>query len=199
MSESKYQEHADYLEQLGKNQEQAASDAWEIEHFLRRHESDGMILCDANRSIIYQYFHGGDISEAALEDAWANNHPVFRNLARRASEAEVRAQLVKEIYGLAAGSPQAKKLIVDSLKWKTTEEVIAKRDELKRLAELRHLPKEELREIARTPLQAQFKPIEPLYQSREMILSASPAEIRRLIRVSGLDAVNAVLSKRSKD
>jgi hypothetical protein len=196
---SKYQERAEYLEQLGKNQEQSASNAREVEKFLLRHESEGLIVCDANRSIVNQYFHGDDITEEALEDSW-DNHPNFKkSLAQRESDTDVRANLAKEIYTLAPGSPESKNHVVSQLRYKTIEEIIVQRDELGRRKALKDLPKDELRVLARTPLQAQFKPIEPLYQSREAILSASPAEIRRLLRVSGIDAVNAVLATKSKN
>jgi hypothetical protein len=199
MSVSKYQERAEYLEQLGKNQEQSASNAREVEKFLRRHESDGLIVCDANRSIVHQYFHGDDITEEALEDSW-DTHPNFKkSLAQRESDADVRANLAKEIYTLAPGSPESKNHVVSQLKYKLTEEIIAQRDELRRRKALKDLPKDTLRELARTPLQAEFRPVEPLYQSKERILSASPSEIRRLIRVSGLDAINEVLSRKEKN
>jgi hypothetical protein len=199
MTKSQYDQHAEQLEAVAYASERAAGEAQEIAHFLHRHEQDGVIFCDANRSIIYQYFHGGDISESELEDAYLS-HPAFsKSLAKRETETEVRANLAKEIHTLAPGSTESKDHVVAQLKYKTVEEIIIQRDELKRRKALKDLPKEELRELTRMPLQAQFKPIEPLYQNAEMIRKASPSEIRRLIRVSGITAINEILSKKSKD
>jgi hypothetical protein len=105
---SKYQEHADQLEAVAKAHDQAERVRLEIENFLHRH-IDTIIQCDANRSIICEYFHGDldDITKATLEDCWENHERFRESLACHQSEAEVRAAQRSRESTARYGKPNA--------------------------------------------------------------------------------------------
>ena len=187
---SKYQEHADQLEAVANAHDQAERVRQEIENFLHRH-IDIIIQCDANRSIIYEYFHGDldDITQATLEDCWVN-HPVFRrSVACHHSDADARAALIREIQALLVGSDTAKLHTVDSLRYSTIPELAARRDELKRRQHARTKTAAELRaeiQAARPNPQQEL----PEDISREQILHLwEPATFRYWAARVGMAAI----------
>ena len=187
---SKYQEHADQLEAVANANDQAERVRQEIQNFLHRHV-DTIIQCDANRSIICEYFHGDldDITKATLEDCWAN-HPGFRrSLACHHSDADARAALIREIQALLAGSDTAKQHTIDSLRYSTIPELAARRDELKRRHDARTKSAAELRaeiQAARSNPEQEL----PADISREQILHLwEPATFRYWAARIGMAAI----------
>lgn len=187
---SKYEEQADQLEAIAMAHDAAKRVRQEIEDFLRRH-IDTIIDCDANRSIIYEYFHGDldDITEATLEDCWAN-HPGFRrSLACHQSEAEVRAALKEEIHALLAGSHAARQHTINSLRYSTIPELAVRRDELKRRKGARTKTAAELRAEIQTAKPNPEQEL-PADISREQILHLwEPATFRYWAARVGMAAI----------
>jgi hypothetical protein len=190
-----YKEIQDELEQQRRDTEQAASEEEVITNFLRLHIKE-LAPVQANRHHIVRYFNGDEVTHQALADSF-EHHPAFRAGFAWQTEANARERIESQIVALLVGSDSAIAHERAKIRFKTTEELQARLEELTRRAEIQKLPKDELRKLTAPERPSRFQPVEPLYQNPDILKAASPAEIRRLIRVSGLDAVNAILSKKS--
>ena len=143
-------------------------------------------------------FFGGDpIDGESLEYSYL--HGLKERLPLQTEEAE-RDRLIKFILDHTRMSMElrAHEEARLSSKYTTTESLRVEAEEIHRRTEISKLPKDELKELARGPEQAQWKPIPQIFRTREMILSASSEELRNLIKHSGLNAVNAILSNRNE-
>jgi hypothetical protein len=184
---STYRTVKDQQDAVAEARQQAQKDAYELEQFLKRHEADGVIICDANRQRAREYLNGDDLSEANLEDAWT--HPNFRkSLAMRETPEDTRNALNREIYALLQGSDTARQHTIIQLKYSTTEELIARRDELVRRKAAREKTPHELR----ADLQAARPgaPDLPDEITREQILQLwSPEQFRFWAKKVGMPAI----------
>jgi hypothetical protein len=182
-------EHARQLEELQQlNRE--AREAGELLNFYRRHRE--LIPCKANSQIILEYLNGDEPNQAVLEEALG--HPQLHGRLARQTTQEDREKIETEILALMSGgtSPDGIEHEKANFKYKSTEELRNKLETLQARKALRQKTPAELRAIIRP---ATTPPTLPLEWTRESLLAASPDKLRHLIKLYGIEPINAVLAK----
>jgi hypothetical protein len=192
---SDYKDTRKEIKQANKAIAAADTNDAELSEWFARHNE----ICDndANRSICRQYFAGDDITVEALEESYAS-HPRFKEMLCTQSEKELRDTLESKIVDLLEGGTSKENIRSAQMtfRFKSTTELKAKLAELERRAELKTKTPQELREIIKRP-QPGFKELPAMYRnSRSMILTLPPAELRRFIAVYGSDNVNKALNNK---
>jgi hypothetical protein len=191
---SDYKDTRKEIKQANRAAETAENQQNELSEFFARHNE----LCNnkANKNICLQYFAGDELTLEALEESYAG-HPRFREmLCAFESEKELRESLQEKIVELLRNgtSPDNIRAAQSAFRYKSIENLRANLEELERRAEFRTKTTQELRDIIKRPKPG-FKELPAMYRnSRSMILTLPPAELRRFIAVYGSDNVNKALN-----
>jgi hypothetical protein len=191
---SEYIETSEYHTAVAKARKQADSAREAIDRFIARHAADGLIDCDANRSIVYSYYNNDlqDISDTSLEDCWKTHDRFRKSLACHLSEAAQRDSLESRILELLKDgcSPPALKEIQKAFRFQNLAQLRAKKDDLESRAAMRAKSPAELRaEIQK----AQPNPEQELPEdiSRDQIIRLwGPEQIRFWARKCSMAAIN---------